>query len=390
MMLPEGWRRFKFGDAFHSSRQKGCEGLPTLSVTLTEGLVGRESLDRKMETNLAAHEHLLVRKGDIAYNMMRMWQGASGLADQDALVSPAYVVLRATDKAVPLFAAYHFKFPHTVHQFWAYSYGITDDRLRLYFKDFAAIPVILPPLPEQRRIAEILSTWDGAIATVEQLIANAQAQKKALMQSLLTAKKRLPGFAGEWRTYTFGTIASPVKRRADPTSLPRGARGIELEHIEPETGRLIGFAEANAQLSLKTPFEPGHILYGKLRPYLRKFYRPDFAGVSSTEIWVLNASAKICVPDFLYSLVQSPSFESAVDMSSGSKMPRADWKVVKDAPFSLPKKPEQQAIATILDAAETEVRNLQNQLTALRQEKSALMQQLLTGKRRVKIEEMAA
>ena len=391
----EGWEHTKFGHAFHSSRTKGKAGLPTLSVTLTDGLVPRDSIDRKMETNLTAEEHLLVKRGDIAYNMMRMWQGASGLAPHDALVSPAYVVLRAKNNIDPHFAAYLFKLARMVHLFWAYSYGITDDRLRLYFKDFGAIPVSLPPLPEQRKIAEILSTWDRAIAAQERLIANARAQKKALMQTLLPTgahppKKRLPGFSGDWVSRVFGAIAESEKRRIDPKSLTSVTKCVELEHIESETGALLGFCDARAQASLKSVFEPGYVLYGKLRPYLRKFYRPDFSGVCSTEIWSIKANLKSCLPDFLYYLIQSPTFEEAVDISSGSKMPRADWGIVKGTTFRLPKLNEQRAICDVLDAAEAELSYSERQLALLRHEKSALMQQLLTGKRRVKAVEVAA
>ena len=205
-MIPEGWTNTRFGNAFAKRIERGKLGLPTMSVTINDGLVFRESIDRKMDTTLIAEEHLLVQKGDIAYNMMRMWQGASGLATADALVSPAYIVLRPTTEIDPLFAAYLFKHPRTIYLFWAYSHGMTEDRLRLYFDDFSLIPVCLPPLPEQRRIAEILSTWDRAIETVEALIANASAQKKALMQSLLTGKRRLTGFAGEWKRTPLGEL----------------------------------------------------------------------------------------------------------------------------------------------------------------------------------------
>src|SRR5438309_10076626 len=108
-MVPDGWHETKLGHLFQNRRSRGEAGLPTLSVTLNGGLVRRDSLDRKMDTNLTPEEHLLVRKGDIAYNMMRMWQGASGLADHDALISPAYVVLEATEGIDPLFASYFFK-----------------------------------------------------------------------------------------------------------------------------------------------------------------------------------------------------------------------------------------------------------------------------------------
>ena len=90
-----------------------------------------------------------MRKGDLAYNMMRMWQGASGLAGQDGMVSPAYVVVTPSDTVDPTFASYWFKSARMIHLFWAYSYGIAGDRLRLYYKDFARIPVTLPPKSDQ-------------------------------------------------------------------------------------------------------------------------------------------------------------------------------------------------------------------------------------------------
>lgn len=385
-MTPEGWTETRFGNAFAKRTERGKAGLPTMSVTINDGLVFRDSIDRKMDTNLLAEEHLLVRKGDIAYNMMRMWQGASGLAEADALVSPAYVVLRPTAAIDPLFAAYLFKHPRTIYLFWAYSYGLTEDRLRLYFDDFSLIPICLPPIPEQRKIAEILTTWDHAIGKVEAQIGNARDQKQALIQKLLTQKARLPGFSGDWKRVAFGNLASLVKEKVDAQTLPDGALGIELEHIEAESGALLGTCQANVQVSLKTPFSSSHVLYGKLRPYLRKFVKPGFDGVCSTEIWALAANPKICLADYLLLVVQTSTFASAVEVSSGSKMPRADWGIVRDTPFMMPPIDEQSAIVDFISASEREVRIYEGQLAALRGEKHALMQQLLTGRRRVKVE----
>src|ERR1017187_1434864 len=114
-MVPEGWYSTKLGKVFKSRRERGHDGLPTISVTLNNGLVLRESLDRKTDTTLSPEEHLLVRKGDIAYNMMRMWQGASGLAHFDALVSPAYIVLEPKSGVDAVFASYLLKSPRMMY-----------------------------------------------------------------------------------------------------------------------------------------------------------------------------------------------------------------------------------------------------------------------------------
>jgi type I restriction enzyme S subunit len=189
----------RLGDFFRNRRERGLPGLPVMSVTLDAGLVGRDTLDRKTDTNLDAEEHLLIKEGDIAYNMMRMWQGASGLAKHDGIISPAYVVLAPKNGIDPVFASYWFKSSRMIYLFWAYSYGLTSDRLRLYFKDFAQIPASLPPQNEQRRIGKILSLWDEAIAQTEKLIEAKRRLKKGLMQQLLTGKRRFPGFNNSWK-----------------------------------------------------------------------------------------------------------------------------------------------------------------------------------------------
>lgn len=158
------------GDFFRVRKEKGEAGLPTLSVTMNDGLVDRADLDRKMETNLAPEEHLRVREGDIVYNMMRMWQGAFGRAEKDGIVSPAYVVVEPREKIDSRFAAHWFKSARMIHLFWAYSYGLTEDRLRLYAEDFCRIPVTVPSIKEQGEAVLLLDACDNAIAAVGALI----------------------------------------------------------------------------------------------------------------------------------------------------------------------------------------------------------------------------
>lgn len=183
-MLPEGWRQCRMGDLFESRRERGRPGLPLLSVTMNDGLVDREDLDRKQDSALTPEEHLLVKPGDIAYNMMRMWQGAFGLAHKEGLVSPAYVVLRPKRHAVPGYFARLFRTRGMLHRFWSYSHGLTDDRLRLYFDDFAAIRVLVPSWTDQCRAAEILGCWDDAVAVAARL-SEVKATEVALVREAL-------------------------------------------------------------------------------------------------------------------------------------------------------------------------------------------------------------
>ncbi|WP_342270014.1 restriction endonuclease subunit S [Rickettsia endosymbiont of Orchestes rusci] len=123
---------------------------------------------------------------------------------------------------------------------------------------------------------------------------------------------------------------------------------IELEHIDKETGILLGSTESLHTVSIKNHFQSGDTLFGKLRPNLRKFLRPNFDGVCSTEIWVFKADVSKCDKVFLFYLVQSTKFIQAACKTTGSKMPRADWELLSLQPFYLPFFPEQQKIASIL------------------------------------------
>ncbi len=213
IILPDGWEMHHLGELFSSRKEKGIEGLPTLSVTINNGLVDRSSTEKKTDTNLSPQEHLLIRKGDLAYNTMRMWQGAFGLADYDGLVSPAYVVLSPTDRVDSKFAFYLFKSPRMIYFFWAYSYGLTGDRLRLYFNDFIKIKHVIPPLPEQKAIADLLFTWDEAIEKTERLIRAKEKRLNAYGKELFDLKNE--GKLDGWKQIALKDILTEHQNKSN-------------------------------------------------------------------------------------------------------------------------------------------------------------------------------
>lgn len=182
----------RLGDFFSQRQEPGIPGLPVMSVTMNDSLVLRDEIDRRLESALRPEQHLLVRKGDIAYNMMRMWQGACGLATSDGIVSPAYVVLAPKAGIDSRFAYHWFKSDRILYLFWAYSHGLTEDRLRLYFDEFTEIPASPPILEQQTRIAALLDLWDQAIESIERLIIVRQQRKKSLFQKLFRALPKRP------------------------------------------------------------------------------------------------------------------------------------------------------------------------------------------------------
>ena len=160
------------------------ECLPIYSVTMHDGMVRRDSIDRDFSDIAEAAGNKKACKNDIAYNMMRMWQGALGVAPEDCLVSPAYIVLTPQKGVVSRFFEYLFKLPSSLLLLTSYSRGLTKDRLRLYYDDFSKIPLRCPSPPEQQRIADFFSAIDAQIAAECEKLALLKTHKQGLMQQL--------------------------------------------------------------------------------------------------------------------------------------------------------------------------------------------------------------
>ena len=178
------WEETKAGTLFMNRIEEGESGLPIYSVTMNDGMVKRASLDRSFDDIAEPSGNKKAYKNDIAYNMMRMWQGAFGVAVEDCMVSPAYVVLAPQDAVYADFFGYLFKLPRCLRLLSSHSQGLTLDRLRLYYKDFSRIPLPHPPLPEQLKIADCLSSLDELITAQVQKLDALKVHKKGLMQQL--------------------------------------------------------------------------------------------------------------------------------------------------------------------------------------------------------------
>jgi type I restriction enzyme S subunit len=229
----------------------------------------------------------------------------------------------------------------------------------------------LPSLVEQRRIAAILDEWDEAIATAERLVNEKRSRKSALVKLLIDDCKR--------DIAELENICSLTNKKVDLASQHDDRQSIELEDVESETGRLFEQPDRAQKGGIRNAFEPGDTLFAKLRPYLNKFYFAEEGGVASTEMWVLRPIARVCVPRYLYFLVQSRHFKAEANRPSGSRMPRADWDVVRETPLPLPSLKAQNKIVDTLNAAESEVRNSIRLIDQLRLQKRGLMQKLLSG-----------
>ncbi|MBK8564916.1 MAG: restriction endonuclease subunit S [Saprospiraceae bacterium] len=168
--LPVGWKLLPNIAIFEERIERGHDAEELLSVTIGRGVIKQTDVDiKKDNSNEDKSKYKLVKQGDIAYNKMRMWQGALGYSQYKGIASPAYVILKPKQKINARFFHYMFRSGFYTNYSRRHSYGIVDDQLNLRYTDFKRMYSILPPLNVQNAIVEYLDRKNEAI---EQFIRN--------------------------------------------------------------------------------------------------------------------------------------------------------------------------------------------------------------------------
>ena len=236
---------------------------------------------------------------------------------------------------------------------------------------------LVPPLAEQQKIAQILSTWDKAIAVTEQLLANSQQQKKALMQKLLTGKKRLLDengvrFSGEWKLAELNSVLDYHQPTPYLVTSTEYNNKYEIPVLTAGKTFILGYTnEKSGVYQNNLPV----IIFDDFTTD-SKFVDFHFKAKSSA-MKILTAKEGISIR-YVFEAMQMLKF------SVGGH--QRHWiSIFSNLVIPIPKNHEQQKIAKVLSIADQEIESLQYKLDCLQQEKKALMQQLLTGKRRVKV-----
>ena len=217
-IVPCDWAEYSLGEIYKERKLAGDPKLPILTVSIhsgvSDGALNEDELGKKVKRIEDKTQYKTAKAGDLVFNMMRAWQGAIGVARSDGLVSPAYIVAKPEREIYPLFMDYYMKQPRMVNMIHRQSYGVTDFRLRLYWDSFAQIQVSLPPLAEQKRIVEILSTQDRIIELLEKEVEQLELLKKSYMQKMFPQSGsnepeiRFPGFSAPWEQRKLGDVGT--------------------------------------------------------------------------------------------------------------------------------------------------------------------------------------
>ena len=167
-----------------------------------------------------------------------------------------------------------------------------------------------------------------------------------------------------WTNQKISQISNE-KRIPYAPSLLEHLPSIELEHIQQQSLRLSGIGDSSEVASQKKRFKAGDVLYGSLRPYFRKVYRPKFDGVCSSDITVLSNNKNVDGGYLFYLVANRDFIEKAASASNGTKMPRAGWNIVKDFEFKVPNTITQKQIASVLSAYDDLIENNEKRIKVL-------------------------
>ena len=223
-IVPDNWNIVLLGDVFSERVERNREDSPLLSITGTRGVIPRSEIAQKDSSSEDKSKYLRICNGDIGYNTMRMWQGVSALSDHEGIVSPAYTILKPSSKICAKYFAYLFKTEPIIFKFYRYSQGLVDDTRSLKFNSFSKIKITTPPLPEQKKIASILSAQDKVIELCERKIEQLKRMKKYYLQNMFPKdgeeypEIRFKGFTDAWEQRKLGELADIIGGGTPSTS----------------------------------------------------------------------------------------------------------------------------------------------------------------------------
>lgn len=412
-MVPKGWEEVQFSSIVKETqlgtteRHKGevCEeAIPLLKMgNLTWGSFNLTNLE--LIPGAKVDKNLILKKGDFLFNTRNtpelvgksaVWDGRIKEITFDNNINR----ITFTEKVDSFYLRYYLNFGKGKSKINSLPAGSTSVAA-IYWKDLKNIKVIIPPLPEQQKITKILFTWDNAISTTERLIENCTQQKKALMQQLLTGKKRLldesgKRFKGEWEESKLSEITDFIRDGTHGThkryesGIPMlSAKNITKQNtVDFDDAPYISEDDYN-KIHARYTIKSGDILLTVVGTLGRVALVPEELAEKFTlqrSVAIIRVAKGIC-NQFLMQLFSSSDFTHLLHRKSNSTAQAGVYLgELGKLKILLPSFEEQQKIATVLTNADKEIELLEQQLADLQQEKKALMQVLLTGKKRVVVD----
>ena len=403
--IPEGWEVRRNGRLFAQRNETGRAELPILEVSLRTGVGVRDFGNGERKQVMAdPQKYKRAARGDLAYNMMRMWQGALGVSPTDGLVSPAYIVARPFEDVEARYYAYLFRTGAYLSEVDKFSRGIVKDRNRLYWEDFKRIQSLYPPKVEQAAIVRFLDYADRKVKPFlhakRKLIALLNEQIQVIIHQAVTrgldfnvrlrssGQEWLGSIPEHWSLKRFKFLASIQKGQVDPNNFKQMNKIlIAPNHIQSGSGVItyLETAEEQGASSGKYEVRKGQIIYSKIRPNLAKAAIAPSDCLCSADMYPISVLEKEIVTEyFLLLLLSKPFTKFAVDSSLRVAMPKVNRDVLKECWLWYPDINEQKCIIQYVGKKiiplKAEIKYLQHEIELIRELRTRLISDVVMGK----------
>lgn len=359
-----------------------------LTISSSEGLIAQTAFFNNVVASSNMSGYYLLKKGEFAYNKSYSNGYPFGAVkklekyEQGAL-SPLYIVFSLSESVDHDYIVYFFETDlwHKEVAKRAAEGARNHGLLNIGAEDFLDINITFPvDKKEQEQIASFFRKLDAQIISQQQQLERLKQMKQSCLgllfadnQSITTPPLRFKGFNGEWIMIRFSDMAQRISTSGVSDKLP----SVEFEDIVSGEGVLNKDVSRKNVVKKGVKFEKHDVLFGKLRPYLKNILYADFNGIAVGDFWVLRASEAVD-PYFLYILVSTHQFMSVANISSGSKMPRADWNLVSNSNFAIPSSiDEQRSIASFFRNLDGQINSKSQQVEKLKQVKKACLNQFI-------------
>lgn len=373
------WEEVRIGELYSERTQRCTTPMELLSVTISEGVVPRADIEGKDNSSEDKSNYKVVHVGDMVYNTMRMWQGASGLSAYNGIVSPAYTILKDTAKFDHEFMASLFKTEWLINEFRKNSQGLTSDTWNLKYPQIAAIKVRLPSAQEQHHIATFLSLIDSRINAQRKIVELLKKHKRGLHSAIFGQKCRVVNADGKpwpaWRQVRIGDI---FQERSE-----RGGTADELLSVTINNGvkRQADTDKKDSSSEDKSNYKkvlPGDIVYNTMRMWQGASGVSPWAGIVSPAYTVIYPRGRQNTTFWAYAFKYWRLIQEFQKFSQGltSDTWNLKYPQLSDIRVYEPSMDEQEAIVDILSMLDERVSAAEQELNKMRNLKSGLLQQL--------------
>ena len=405
--LPNGWEQKTLDNYLNLESRKvnllNDQEYDLVTVKRSRGgVVRREHL---LGRNISVKTQFYIKEGDFLISKRQIVHGACGIVPKEldgSIVSNEYSVFTAKENFYLPYLEYLSETLYFQQVCFHSSIGVHIEKMIFKLETWFKWSFNIPPLAEQKKIAQILSTWDQAILATEKLLKNSQQQKKALIQQLLTGKKRLLDengvrFSGAWKEYPLGNLGNTFTGLTGKTKEDFGSGVPYITYMNIFKNNRIDINQVDYVI-VKEDENQNSVRYGDIF-FTTSSETAEEVGMSSVlleevERLYLNSfcfgfrlnNFKVLLPQFAAFILRSSNIRKQISiLGQGATRYNLSKNQLMKLILKLPTIAEQKKIAEVLTLSDQEIETLQKKLDCLKQEKKALMQQLLTGKKRVKV-----